>query len=138
MLRGHVWDREPVRVRERLRSRASCWWVAATVTGTLTFVATVRSINGVSVERVGRQQAGITYYILLCSIKKAGKVGFGSNKVEFQWKSIVLHIKLKIIEFYREKVVPVSYEIEVLFSYGTVYPLIVARLILYLFLAGKK
>ena len=50
----------------------------------------------------------------------------------------MLHIKLKRIEFYREEVVPVSYETEVLFRYCTVYPLIMARLILYLFLARKN
>ena len=40
----------------------------------------------------------------------------------------MLDIKLKRIEFYREEVVPVSYETQALFIYGAVYPLIMARL----------
>ena len=62
--------------------------------------------------------------------KNVVKDGFGSIKVEIPLESIVLHIKLKIIKFYGEEVVPVFYETQALFIYGVVYPLFMARYIL--------
>ena len=49
--------------------------------------------------------------------KGGGDVTFGSNNLKCYWKSIVLHTKLKIIEFWGCYMPTVFYKTQALFSY---------------------
>jgi hypothetical protein len=58
----------------------------------------------------------------LCPKLNEGNHGFGSIKVKFQSKSVVLHTKLKRIKFPGEDMASVFYVAQALFSYGAKKP----------------